>query len=125
MPCSNSFTASLSSLALLPFILLFKVFSTKRKQRESKRKDMLNYFDINHKGTKQGPVLVVFLLPANSDLVNLWNGLQDILSKIPVISFRPVSLSLKLEGRILRRHTNTIVLRLFKTRRDGQQKHDI
>ena len=41
---------------------------------------------------------MVSLLPADSDLINLRDGLEDILSKVPVISLRPVSLSLKLKG---------------------------
>jgi len=47
------------------------------------------------------PLLYVVCCPVRSDLINFLNGLQSILSKIPVISLRPISLSLKLEGRIL------------------------
>lgn len=41
---------------------------------------------------------MVSSLPVNSDFINLLDGLQCVLGKVPVISFRPVSLPLKLEG---------------------------
>jgi hypothetical protein len=53
-------------------------------------------------GVKEWPVLMVSLLPTDSDLINLRNCLEYILSKIPVVSLRPVSLSLKLKGWILK-----------------------
>jgi hypothetical protein len=55
------------------------------------------------------------LFPADSDLINLWNGLQDIFSKIPVISLGPVALSLKLECWILNQHINSV--KLLQTKR--------
>lgn len=51
---------------------------------------------------------MVSFLPGDSDLINLWNSLKDILSNIPVISFRPVSLSLKLKGRVLKQNPTAV-----------------
>lgn len=59
---------------------------------------------------------MVFLLPGDSDFINLWDGLEDILSKIPVISLRSVSLSLKLKGRVLKQHVNIIMLKFLQTK---------
>ena len=99
MPCSNSLAASISSFSFLPFILLEIWQNVSKEQKENTLK---TFFDIYTSGLKELPILVVSLLPADSDLIDLWNGLEDTLSKIPVISLWPVSLSLKLKGWILK-----------------------
>ena len=47
------------------------------------------------------PLYMVSSLPFHSDLVNLLYGLQCVLSNIPIVSLRPVTLPLELKGRIL------------------------
>jgi hypothetical protein len=106
MSLSTSFFASFSAFALLPFILL-KFLQKCQKQDKQKNLEIAklskrHIYTIQVVGVKEWPVLMVSLLPTDSDLINLRNCLEYILSKIPVVSLRPVSLSLKLKGWILK-----------------------
>lgn len=47
------------------------------------------------------PIQNVLALPISSNFNNLLNGLQVILSKIPVVSLWPITLPFKFECRIL------------------------
>lgn len=100
MLCSNSFFASLCPFASFSFILLKFL---QKCQQQSKRKHLAiakhsNIYLYNTVRSQEVPILMVSLLPTDSDLINLRNGLEYIISKIPVVSLGPVSFPLKLEG---------------------------
>jgi len=113
--CGRSFDhmdALLQLLLCLPlhFLLVsfhpIEVFTkcqqqTKRKHVEITKLYKRHVYTIQV-GVKQEPLLMESPLPCVSDFNNHRNRLEYILSKNPVISLRPVSLSLTLKGGILK-----------------------
>lgn len=106
MLCSSSFVASFCTLALFPFIL--SIFSCRYLSRDvvkklTQKKETNLWCTFKEKWQDKGrkPPSMVPGLPFTSDFDNLLDGLQSVLSEIPIVSLWPISFPLKLKSWIL------------------------